>query len=269
MPPSRTGPKANPEIMLAQSNMKALSPDEFVFWDGWGVHLNATIVFTWIVMALLAGGSWLVTRRLSAGARLPRWQNLLEIVVDGMRRQIADVSQQNPDRYLPFVGTLFLFILVSNILSVVPGFHPPTASLSTTAALAGCVFFAVPIFGIADKGLTGYFRQYVQPTPLMLPFNVMGELSRTLALAVRLFGNVMSGAKIVAILLAVAPLFFPVVMQALGLLTGVIQAYIFAVLTTVYLGSATRARQERDQAGEPGSSNPTSQQPTRKDNKNG
>ena len=151
---------------------------------------------------------------------MSRWQNLLEIVVGTINDQIKDVSQQKPDRYLPFIGTLFLFIVTSNLLAVVPGFYAPTASLSTTVALAICVLVAVPIYGIASQGFWGYLKLYVQPTPLMLPFNVIGELSRTLALAVRLFGNMMSGAKIAAILLLIAPLFFPILMNALGLLTG-------------------------------------------------
>lgn len=219
-----------------------ISPDQVVLWQ-WGYfHLNATIAFTWLVMALLTLGSWAVTRRLTHGAKMSRWQNLLEIIVDYMRRQIEEVSRQPAGMYLPFIGTLFLFIAVSNALMIVPGYVPPTASLSTTAALAICVFVAVPLYGVANEGLLGYLKQYTRPTPLMLPFHVIGELSRTLALAVRLFGNVMSGTKIVAILLAVAPLFFPVVMNALGLLTGLIQAYIFAILAMVYIGSGERTR---------------------------
>ncbi len=155
------------------------------------------------------------------------------------------MSQQKPERYLPFIGTLFLFIVTSNLLAVVPGFYAPTASLSTTAALAICVLVAVPVYGIAQQGFLGYLKLYVQPTPLMLPFNLIGELSRTLALAVRLFGNMMSGAKIGAILLAIAPLFFPILMHALGLLTGLIQAYIFAILALVYIASATQAHDGR------------------------
>jgi F-type H+-transporting ATPase subunit a len=177
---------------------------------------------------------------------MSRWQNLLEVLVNGMRNQIRDISQEDPGPYLPFVGTLFLFILISNLLTVVPAYIAPTASLSTTAGLAICVFVAVPVYGILSRGLGGYLKQYVKPTVLMLPFNVMGELSRTLALAVRLFGNIMSGMKIVAILLAITPLIFPIVMHALGLLTGTIQAYIFAVLAMVYIASATRARRERE-----------------------
>jgi F-type H+-transporting ATPase subunit a len=180
---------------------------------------------------------------------MSRWQNLLEIIVSFMRNEIADIAHHKPDRYLPLIGTLFIFILVSNILNVVPWFTSPTASLSTTAALAICVFFSVIIYGVAERGIVGYLKQYVRPTPMMLPFNVIGEFSRTLALAVRLFGNMMSGAKIVAILLAVAPFIFPVIMNLLGLLTGVIQAYIFAVLAMVYIASATRRQQQDKQSG--------------------
>jgi F-type H+-transporting ATPase subunit a len=226
-------------------DIKDITPDQIVFWE-WGfVHLNLTIVVTWAVMALMVLGAWLITRRLTADLPLTRWENLLEILVHGMQKEIHEVSRQSPRPYLPFVGTLFLFILVSNILNVVPGYVAPTASLSTTAALAVCVFVAVPGYGIRSSGLKEYLKQYVKPTVIMLPFNVMGELSRTLALAVRLFGNMMSGSKIVAILLALTPILFPVVMNALGLLTGVIQAYIFAILAMVYIASGTRARQER------------------------
>lgn len=227
-------------------DIKDLSPDDAVLWQ-WGfVSLNYTIVYTWLVMALLVIGSWFATRRLSAGRNISPWQNFLEIIVGGISNQIREVSRQEPARYLPFIGTLFLFIVTSNLLAVVPGFHAPTASLSTTAALAICVLVAVPFFGITNQGLLEYLKLYVQPTPLMLPFNVIGELSRTLALAVRLFGNMMSGAKIAAILLAIAPLFFPVLMNVLGLLTGLIQAYIFAILALVYIASANQAHQGRD-----------------------
>jgi F-type H+-transporting ATPase subunit a len=188
-------------------------------------------------------GSKLVTRRLTAETHFSRWQNLLEVLVTGIRDQIREISHQDPAEYLPFVGTLFLFIGVCNLLSIVPGFEPPTGSLSTTAALAICVFVAVPLYGIGHRGLS-YFTQYVKPSVFMLPFNIMGELSRTLALAVRLFGNVMSGSMIAAILLAIAPLVFPILMQALGLLTGLIQAYIFAILAMVYIAAATRIQQK-------------------------
>ena len=165
-----------------------------------------------------------------------------------MRDQIRDVSRQDPGPYLPFVGTLFLFTATANLLSVVPGYRPPTGSLSTTAALATCVFVAVPLYGIASQGMGQYLKHYIQPTVLMLPFNVIGELSRTLALAVRLYGNMMSGTVIAAILIGFVPLFVPVLMQLLGLLTGMIQAYIFAVLAMVYIASATRVIHRSEEA---------------------
>jgi len=231
--------------------LKDISPDQVVFWRWGELTLNATIVYSWIVMLILLAGSWLVTRRLSADVSMSRWQNLLEIIVDSMRRQIREISRtRHVKPYLVFVGTLFLFIALSNLLAVVPGFTPPTASLSTTAALAICVFVAVPLFGILRQGPLGYLKHYVQPTVFMLPFHIMGELSRTLALAVRLFGNLMSGTKIAAILLAIAPFFFPVLMKLLGLLTGMIQAYIFAVLAMVYIASATRVQEDRREESE-------------------
>jgi len=219
-----------------------ISPDAIIFWQMALVKLNATIVFTWLVMLLMVLGSRLVTRNLHTGQKLPRWQNLLESIVVLINGQIRDVTRQEPERFLPFLGTLFLFISVSNLLSVVPGFQAPTGSLSTTAGLAICVFIAVPAYGIVDNGIVGYLKNYIQPTPLMLPFNITGEISRTLALAVRLFGNVMSGTMIVAILLAIAPLVFPVIMNLLGLLTGMVQAYIFAILAAVYIGAGLEVR---------------------------
>lgn len=221
-----------------------LSSDTTILWQWGPVSLNATIFFTWLVMALLLLGSWLATRRLTAETHLSRWQSFLESLVTYMRDQIRDVSRQEPGPYLPFVGSLFLFIAVSNLLIIVPGYEPPTGSLSTTAALAICVLLSVPVFGIAQKGFSGYFGHYLKPSIFMLPFNILGELTRTLSLAVRLYGNIMSGSVIVAILLSIAPLFFPIIMQVLGLLTGLIQAYIFAILAMVYIASATSSRDE-------------------------
>lgn len=231
-----------------------ITTDEWVFWRSEAlpyVKLNATILFSWLVMAILTLTSWVCTRRLTMGERIPRLQNFLEVLVTGMRDQIRDVAQQDPGRYLAFVGTLFLFIALSNLLAVAPGFRPPTGSLSTTAALATCVFVAVPLYGIASKGVGRYLKHYVQPTPFMLPFNVIGELSRTLALAVRLYGNMMSGVVIAAILIGFVPFFVPILMQLLGLLTGMIQAYIFAVLAMVYIASATRVVEGKTGESEP------------------
>lgn len=218
----------------------SLTPDAIVFWRWGPVVLNATLVYTWLVMGLLIGGSWLATRQLSTGQESTIAQNALESIVTYINTQIEELTHQKPRRYLPFIGTLFLFISIANLLSAVPGYRAPTGSLSTTAALATAVLLAVPFFGIRQLGLWSYLKQYTQPSVFMLPFNLIGEISRTLSLAVRLFGNVMSGDMITAILLVIVPLIFPVIMQLLGLLIGQIQAYIFAVLATVFIASATQ-----------------------------
>lgn len=217
-----------------------ISPDELIFWQYGFVKLNATIVMTWGLMLFLALGSWLITRRLKGGIHIPRWQNILEILVLGIKEQIKEVGLQQPNQYLPFLGTLFLLLVTATLFTILPGYEPPTGSLSTTAALAICVFVAVPVYGIKERGFGGYLRSYLEPAVIMLPFNIISELSRTLALAIRLFGNMMSGAMILAILLSIAPLIFPIVMSALGLLTGIVQAYIFSILATVFIAAAAK-----------------------------
>jgi F-type H+-transporting ATPase subunit a len=219
-----------------------LSPDQVVYWQYGFLKLNATIVFTWGIMLFLVVGSVLITRRLSTGQTRTRWQNVLEILVTGIVEQIREVGVAEPRRYLAFLGTLFLFIATAALATILPGYEPPTGSLSTTAALSLGVFVAVPWFGITGQGLGGYLKSYIEPTWIMLPFNLISEVSRTLALAVRLFGNMMSGAMIVAILLTIIPLVLPVVMTAFGLLTGMVQAYIFSILAGVYIAAATQKK---------------------------
>jgi F-type H+-transporting ATPase subunit a len=216
-----------------------LSPDHIIFWEYGFVKLNGTIVYTWALMLLLAAGSRAITVRLSAGLERSRWQNLLEIIVISIQKQIAEVGLRQPRDYLPFLGTLFVFVALASLLVIIPGYEPPTGSLSTTAALAICVFVAVPFYGIRKQGLRRYLQSYLKPLPLLLPFNILAEFTRTLALAVRLFGNMMSGTMILAILLVITPFIFPVVMSALALLTGIVQAYIFSILATVYIAAAT------------------------------
>lgn len=223
-----------------------LTTDQAIIWQWHFIALNYTILFTWGVMLFLTLFSIIITRNLSTDINVSRWQNLLEIIVVGIEDQIRGITQQDPGHYLPFIGTLFIFIAVSNLLIIIPGYYPPTASLSTTTALALCVFVAVPIFGISEIGLRGYLKNYARPSVFNLPFNMIGDVSRTLALAVRLFGNIMSGNKIVAILLSIAPLIFPVFIQLLGILTGLVQAYIFAVLAMVYIASATRVQSKTE-----------------------
>lgn len=223
-----------------------ISPDQVVFFT-WGfVTINATLIYTWLVMGILVVGSMVITRNLSTDRTLSRWQNLLEVIVGTIRSEIRDIVKEGVDSYFPFIGTLFLFILLSNLLSFIPGYVAPTSSLTTTSALAMLVFFAVPIYGITKQGIIEYLKEYFRPNFIFFPFHIMGEISRTLALAVRLFGNMMSHEKVVAILLAVTPLFFPVVMQALGLLIGLIQAYIFVVLAMVYIASATQSHEDAE-----------------------
>lgn len=221
-----------------------LSPDQLVLWKYGFVTLNSTIVTTWGLMLVMAVGAKLVTREIKVEGAISRWQGILEIVVTTIQKQIKEVGLRHPLKYLPFIGTLFLFIAVSNVCAIIPGYDPPTGSLSTTTALALSVFVAVLLFGIEKQGLVGYLKSYVEPTFLMLPFNIISEFSRTFALAIRLFGNIMSGTMIVGILLTITPLIFPIFMDVLGLLTGMVQAYIFSILATVYIAAATRTGEE-------------------------
>jgi len=222
-----------------------LTSDQQILWQHGFVKLNGTIATTWAMMIAMGAGSKLVTRRLATEGAIPRWQGLLEILVASIEKQIEETGLKQPEKYISFLGTLFLFVAAAALCTVIPGFRPPTGSLSTTAALALCVFVAVPLFGIEERGLGGYLKTYTQPTVIMLPFNIIGELSRTLALAVRLFGNMMSGVMIVGILLTITPFLFPILMTTLGLLTGMVQAYIFSILAAVYIAAATLVRKPR------------------------
>jgi len=239
--------------------LNQISPDQVILWQYGFIKITATLAYTWMIMAILILTAVLVTRGLTSGEQISRWQNLLEVVVSTIRSQIYEISQEDPGHYLAFIGTLFLFIGLSNLLLIVPGYVAPTASLTTTAALAICVFIAVPSYGISRHGILHYLKEYFQPTFIFFPFHVMGELTRTLALAIRLFGNMMSHDKVIAILLAVTPLFFPIIMHALGLLIGMVQAYIFAILAMVYIASATQAHEEKIHPPKP--ETPTGQNP--------
>jgi F-type H+-transporting ATPase subunit a len=218
-----------------------LTSDQVVLWHHGFMKLNETVVTTWVMMFLMVLGAKLITRKLVTGGAISRWQGALEIIVTVIEKQMKDVGLDEAAKYLPFLGTLFVFVATCSLCIVIPGFQPPTGSLSTTAALALCVFVAVPLFGVGEQGLAGYLKTYTEPTLIMLPFNIISELSRTLALAVRLFGNIMSGVMIVGILLTITPFIFPIFMTALGLLTGMVQAYIFTILAGVYIAAATQS----------------------------
>jgi len=211
-----------------------LSPDETIFWQHGFITINLTIVTTWLLMFVMVLGSWLITRKLKKDIQISRWQCILEMIVIGIKNQIKEIGLNKPEKFIGFIGTLFLFITLSNLCIIFPGYEAPTA------ALAICVFLAVPFFGISESGIMGYLKSYLQPTFIMLPFNIISEISRTLALAIRLFGNIMSGGMIVTILLSIAPLIFPVLMTILGLITGIVQAYIFSILAIVYIAAATQ-----------------------------
>ncbi len=223
-----------------------LSPDEIIFWQYGFFKLNATIVFTWGLMLVLAVGAKLITRKLSIGLKRSRWQNLLEIIVIAIEKQIEDVGLSNPKQYLGFLGTLFLFR--RHEPPCAPSF-PATSRRRVRsrprrrwpcACLSPCRFSAS-----RSRAWATISSPTSQPTFIMLPFNIISEISRTLALAVRLFGNMMSGTMIIAILLTITPFIFPIVMMALGLLTGMVQAYIFFILATVYIAAATRVRKPK------------------------
>lgn len=219
-----------------------LSSDQLIFWQYGFFHINETIVTTWLLMLAMTVGALLITRKLTTEGTPSSWQCVLEIIVIGVEQQINEVGLQNAGKYIGFLGSLFLFIATASLCTLIPGYTPPTGSLSTTTALALCVFIAIPMFGIENQGLRDYLKSYLEPTLIMLPFNIISEVSRTLALAVRLFGNMMSGTMIIAILLTITPFLFPIAMTLLGLLTGMVQAYIFSILATVYIAAAVQVR---------------------------
>jgi len=166
------------------------------------------------------------------------------LAVEWLDGLVRDVTGRPEPRLVTLSGSLFLFIAACNLSGQLPGVRPPTASLATTSALAAIVFLAVPAAGIRARGLRGYLRSYFRPNPLFAPLHVISELSRTLALSMRLFGNMMSGHLVVALLVALAGFLVPMPLMALDLLIGLLQAYIFAILATVYVGAALRAGEE-------------------------
>jgi F-type H+-transporting ATPase subunit a len=202
-----------------------------------GLRIPDTVVVTLAITAVLGVVLWLSSRRMRVTGLSP-WQAALESYVGWVRSTLQEMLGEDPTPYAPLVGTLMAFIAISNLLAVVPLVRPPTADLDTAVALALVVLCAVPYYGIRRHGLGGYLRKYAEPHPLLVPLNVLGELTRTLALAMRLFGNAMSGQMIGAILLLVAGALVPVPLMVLGILTGLVQAYIFGILTSVFIAAA-------------------------------
>lgn len=213
--------------------------DKTILFYLWGFPINQTIFYTWIVMALLVGMSIYISRKIKNTIEVSRFQTALEMIILGMRTQIYEVSNDNPAKYLSLICTFFLFIGLSNLLTIVPTFQAPTASLSTTVAFALCVFVAIPYYGIRNAGIKGYLKKYIEPVPVMLPMNIVSDITSIFSLAVRLYGNVLGGAVIGSVLISFVPFLLPLPLQILGLITGTIQAYIFALLAIIYISSTT------------------------------
>lgn len=216
--------------------MKSPLVSEVLFHIG-PIAVGHQVAATWALMLVLSLLCHLGTRRLKLEAP-GRLQVLLEAFVETVQSQIRETMRCEPRRFLPLIATLFLFIFFANLSSLIPGFEPPTASIETDAALALIVFCSVIVQGLRSHGLLGYLRSFAAPSWVMIPLNLLEQLTRTFALMVRLFGNVMSGVFVVAVVLSLAGLFVPIPFMALDLLTGVIQAYIFTVLAMVFIGAA-------------------------------
>jgi F-type H+-transporting ATPase subunit a len=208
------------------------------------VPVTAPVATTWGIMVFLAGGSWLLTRQLALHPTAR--QAAVELVIDAIGTQIREALRATPEPFLPLIGTLFLYILIANWCSLVPGIEPPTAHLETDAALALIVFGAMLWFGIRARGLGGYLRGFAEPTWIMAPLNLLETVTRTFSLLVRLFGNVMGGVFVIGIVLSLAGLLVPIPLMALELLTGAIQAYIFCALAIVFIGGALGEAPQRN-----------------------
>jgi F-type H+-transporting ATPase subunit a len=206
------------------------------------VEITATVIYTLIVSAAIVAAALVV--RLGFQRRISAWQIAAEFLMDHLEGVMHEMAESDPRPYTPLIVTLATFIGIANLSGLVPGLRAPTADISTTAALAVIVFLAVPIYGIRSRGWVGYLRHYLEPMPLLLPLEIFTELSRVLTLAVRLFGNVLSGELIIGVLVALVGLLAPIPLMMLEVLTGVIQAYIFAVLTIVYLSAAIHVQAE-------------------------
>ena len=203
------------------------------------VAITRPVVTTWVIMLVLTVVCWFVTRRLALHP--DRRQIVLELLVTGIAQQIEDVIGKDARPYLPLLGTLFIFLVTANLSGVLPGIEAPTSKIETPAALALIVFFSVHYFGVRARGLAGYLATFAKPKLIMLPLNIISEVTRTFSLMVRLFGNVMSGEFVIALVVGLAGLFVPIPLMVLEILIGLVQAYIFTVLATVFIGAAVGA----------------------------
>jgi F-type H+-transporting ATPase subunit a len=203
------------------------------------VPVSRPVVTTWGLMIALTIGCWLATRRLRLAAG--NWQAVIEASVVGIEEQISSLLNREPEPFLPLLGSLFIFLIAANLSGIVPGVTAPTASIETPAALASIIFVSVHFFGVRFQGLGRYLKSYIKPNPLLLPLNILSEITRSFSLAMRLFGNIMSEELVVAIILALAGLLVPIPFMAFGILVALVQAYIFSVLAAVYVAGGLGA----------------------------
>lgn len=210
-----------------------------VFYLG-PIHITHSVLVTWGIMVALVCVSWVVTSRLR---RDPGpLQTAVEGVVGAIEESISSILPGHAERVFPFIATLWIFIVLANLIGLIPGIDAPTGDLSVTAALAVLVFLSVHYFGMCIEGIIPYLRHYVAPSPVLLPFHLIGEISRTLTLAVRLFGNMMSLELAALLVLLVAGFLAPVPLLLLHIVEALIQAYIFGMLALIYLAGAIQTR---------------------------
>lgn len=206
-----------------------------------GFSVTNTVVVTWGIMLFLAAAAWAATRHLSV--RPGPWQVVVEGIVVAIEEAIRAVLPDHYREVMPFIATLWIFILLANLASLIPGLRSPTGDLSLTAGLAILVFFAVHWYGIRSHGLRSYLRHYLQPNPMLLPFHLISEVTRTLALAVRLFGNIFSLQMAALLVLLVAGFLAPVPVLMLHIIEAVVQAYIFGMLALIYVAGGIHSQE--------------------------
>ena len=209
------------------------------------VQLTTTVFTTWVVIAIIGSFAWLATRRLQMSPG--RIQTLIEAIVSIIEESVRDIAPQHFRQIMPFIGTLWVFLLIANLIGLIPGVHSPTRDLSATAAIAFVVFLSVHWYGIRIQGLKNYLLHYLKPSPILLPFNLISEVTRTIALAVRLFGNMMSLEMVALLILMVAGFLVPVPILMLHIVEALVQAYIFGMLALIYVAGGLQSQQLRQQ----------------------
>lgn len=210
--------------------------------------ISEPVLVTWVIMLLLGGGSWLLTRRLKIHPGPV--QAAVEGVVEAITGQIGEVMQRDPAPFTPVIGGFFLYLVFANLSFLVPAIRPPTAHIETAAALTLIVFVSVNVYGIRQRGLGGYLKDFAKPSIFLLPINIVSELTRIFSMMIRLFGNILSGEFVLMLAIGLAGFLVPIPLMALELAIGLIQAYIFAILAAVFIGAAVQGRGEQQETKE-------------------